>query len=195
MACCERMFAGAFEASRQADEFILTQGWSDHHGHDFRLPFREGARFVEHERVDLLKGFERFGILEENSGLGAASGADHDCHGRGKAEGARTGDDEHCDRIHDRVGVTRFGTPDCPCGKSERGDRNHGWDKPCSDLVGKTLDRSSCTLRPADQLHDLREHGFAADPLGAHHERSCAIHGRTGDFAARSFFGLESARR
>ena len=141
------MFAGAFEAGSESDQIALAQRWSDRHGHEFRLAFRQRARLVEDECVDLLHGLERFGILEEDPGLCAASGADHDGHGRGQAESAWAGNDEHGDRIHDRVGETRFGTPDGPGGKRERGDRNHGGDKPCSHLVGKTLNRGACALR------------------------------------------------
>ena len=57
----------------------------------------DGAGLVEHDRVDLAGGLEHLGALDEDAELGAAAGADQQRGGRGQAERARAGDDQHGD--------------------------------------------------------------------------------------------------
>ena len=66
--------------------------------------------------------FERFGIPEQHAGLRAAAGAHHDRHRRGEPERARARDDEHGNRIDERVGEPRLRPHDRP--RDERQDRN-----------------------------------------------------------------------
>ena len=56
----------------------------------------EGQRagLVEDHGVDLVGDLEGLAAADEDAGLGAASGPDHDRRRRGQPEGARTGDDD-----------------------------------------------------------------------------------------------------
>ena len=64
-----------------------------------RLPFGQRAGLVDDQCVDFFQGLEGFGVLDENAGVRAASGANHDRHRRGQAEGARAGDDQDGDGV------------------------------------------------------------------------------------------------
>ena len=54
--------------------------------------------------------------------------------------------------------------------KVSGGDRDHRGHEPGGNSVGQSLNRRAAALRLADHLDDLRQHGFAADTLGAHDE-------------------------
>ena len=108
----------------------------------------------------------------------AASGANHDRHRRREAERARTRDDQHGHGVHDGMRKTRLRSEGYPPDECHERDCDHGRNKPASNFVRQPLDRGSRALRLADHLHDLRQHGLAADAVGAHHERSVAVYGR-----------------
>ena len=57
---------------------------------DARAPFGERSGLVDHERVDFFEDLERFGIFHQHASERAASGADHDGHGRCESQ-ARKG--------------------------------------------------------------------------------------------------------
>ena len=130
----------------------------------------------------VLEPFERLRVFHEHAFLCASSDANHDRHRGGQAKGARAGDDQHGDGIHDRVGEAGLGSPDCPCGKREHSDRDDRGNEPGGNAIGEPLDGSAGALRLTDQLDDLREHGFAAHAFGAHHKRSSLIHGGAHNF-------------
>ena len=105
--------------------------------------------------------------------FGAAAGADHDRHRRRQAERARAGDDQHRDRVHERVGQPRLRAPDrprrrtsatatsdhrrhepagrrCrPAAGSARGDR-------CASPTIRTICASSVSLPTRSRLHHER---------------------------------------
>ena len=63
---------------------------------------------------------ERLGVLDQHARLRAAPGADHDRHRRRQAERARTGDDQHGDRVDERVRQARLGAEQPPDDEGER---------------------------------------------------------------------------
>ena len=65
---------------------------------------------VEHDGVDLVGGLERLAAADEDAGLRAAPGPDHDRGRRGEAHRARAGDDEDRDERDQGVGQPRLGT-------------------------------------------------------------------------------------
>ena len=65
---------------------------------------------------------------------------------------------------------------------------NNGGNEVGGDSVGETLHRGAAALGFADQLHDLREHRFAADAFGFHDETAAGIQRAAGDFIAGGFF-------
>ena len=73
------------------------------------LALGQRAGLVDDDRVDLLQHFQRLGVAEQHAQLRAAAGADHDRHRRGEAERARARDDEHGDRVDERVRQARLG--------------------------------------------------------------------------------------
>ena len=78
------MLAGPLDAGREAEQvvFLDTGGWHqcDHLG----LAFGQRAGLVDHQRVDFGEALERLGVLDQHAGPGAAAGADHDRHRRGR---------------------------------------------------------------------------------------------------------------
>ncbi len=56
----------------------------------------------------------RLGVLEEHAHGRALAGGDHDRHRRGQAQRARAGDDQHRDRVDERVGHARLGADQRP---------------------------------------------------------------------------------
>src|SRR5690606_34226726 len=93
----EGMLAAALEAGGEAEELGLVEAGGGADGNDTRLALGQRPGLVDEQRVDLLHALERLGVLDQHAGLGAASDADHDRHGRREAERTRAGDDEHGD--------------------------------------------------------------------------------------------------
>ena len=73
---------------------------------------------------------QRFGILDEDTHARAATDADHDRHGRGKAERTGAGNDEHGDGGDKTIGEARLRSPDAPARESEDRDENDSGDEP-----------------------------------------------------------------
>jgi hypothetical protein len=111
-----------FEACDEAQQIILGDAPERAHRDNLRLAFRERARLVDHERVDLFEPLQGLGVLDQNAGLSPAPDADHDRHGRCQPERAGTGDDQHRDGRHEAVGKTWLRPPGGPDGESR--DRN-----------------------------------------------------------------------
>ena len=63
-----------------------------------RVAGGDGAGLVQHDGVELVRGLQGLGRADQDAGLGALAGADHDRQGGGQAERARAGDDQHRDR-------------------------------------------------------------------------------------------------
>jgi hypothetical protein len=68
--------------------------------------------------------------------------------------------------------------------KVSAGNRQHGRNKPTSYLVRQRLNRRATALGLRNQTHNLREHGFAADALGLHHDAAGGVHRAAGNFCA-----------
>ena len=99
----QRMLAAALQAGDQTDHAVLGLAADGDHRDQLRLALRERAGLVERQGVDFLQRLQRFGVLDENAGACAASGADHDRHRRRQPERARASDDQHRDGIDDGI--------------------------------------------------------------------------------------------
>ena len=117
---CQRMLAGPLDAGGEPQEVRLVEAGGRHDGGHCRLAFGQRAGLVDDQRVDLLQPLQRFGVLDQHAGLGAAPDADHDRHRRSQAERARAGDDQHGDGGDERVREARLRPPDHPRGKRQR---------------------------------------------------------------------------
>ena len=194
IAVAKRMLAALLQAGGEAEDFVLeSAGGCGRSLTSLRLAFGQRAGLVDDQGVDFLQGLERFGVFDEHSGVGAAAGADHDRHRRSETEGAGTGDDEHGDRIDQRVRQARLRTESEPRDEGDDGNGDDCRNEPRGDAIGEALDRRAAALGLSDQLDDLGEQGFGADALGSHDEGSGAVDGRADDFALGSFStGIDS---
>ena len=184
----ERMFTRLLDARRVTQHGRRVETDERRDRDHLRLAFGERAGLVDHERVDLLHALERFGVPDQHARLRAAPDADHDRHRRREAERAGAGDDQHAHRGDEPVGEARLRPERRPGGERQKRDRDHQRHEPGRDLVGEALDRRARSLRGRDHLHDLRQHGVAADLLGAHQEAAGRIE-RAGDHLRAFFLG------
>ena len=189
------MLTGLLETRGDAKQFVSYRwGLRDDAEHS-RLAFGERAGFVDDQGVDFFHGLEGFGVLDQDSGVGAAAGAHHDGHRSGESQGAGAGDDEDCDRVDQCVRQARFRTE---CEPGDEGDGGHCDDRgnePGGDAIGQTLNGGAAALGLSDELDDPGQQGFGADALGAHDERSGGVDGGADDLAARVLFRPGSIRR
>src|SRR5208282_723145 len=175
------MFAGALQTCGKPQKILLRHGWRISDGrnrHHSWLALGQRAGFVEDDGVYLFQHLQRLGIFDQHTSACAASGAYHDRHRRGQAQRARARYDEHGHGIHYGMGETRLWAESCPCDEGYGCNCDYRWNKPSGYFIGQSLNWSTSALRLAHHLHNLRQHGFAADALGAHYETSVAVYGR-----------------
>ena len=161
-------------------------------GRDFnrchlRTALRERAGLVHDERADAAQELQRFRVLDEDTGLCALTGADHDGHRGGQAERARARDDEHRDGVHERVSEARRGAPDAPGHEREGRCEQNGRDEVPGQAIRQPLNRRARALRLPDHPHDLCEQRLRPDPLGPHRERAVDGERRADDAIAGTF--------
>ncbi len=114
------------------------------------LALGESSGLVDDERVHRGEPLERGGIAHQHAGMRAASRRHHDRDGRGKAERARAGDDQHAHRGDQRISERRGGPEDIPGDESDHRNGNHGRDKIGGDRIGERAGsaRASAAPRP-----------------------------------------------
>ena len=177
----ERVLAGALERGGELEQVVLGDAWLGEDGGQGGSAFGEGAGLVEEEGVDLAEGFESLRVADENSGVGCATGADHDGHRGGEAESTGAGHDEDGDGVDQSVGETRLWAKSEPEPKAEACGEDDGGDKEGGDAIGEALDGRAGALGVGDHANDLREQGARADALGLHEEGTGAVEGAGGD--------------
>jgi len=179
----ERVFTGALDRGRESQQLVFghTDG-RDHRGQP-GLAFGERAGLVHHEGVDALQHLEGLGVLDQNACPRAATGADHDRHRRCESQRARTGDDQHGDRIHQRVRQLRLRTRNRPDDERDDRHRHDAGHEVAGHHVREPLDGCPAALGLADHADDLREQCFAADTFGAHHEAAALVQSAADDRA------------
>lgn len=135
------MLAGHLEPGREVHEAIGLVAVHGMYRDQFRMALRERPRLVHHQRIDLAHHFQTLGILEQHTQQRPLAGAHHDGHGRGQAQCAGAGDDQHCHRIHHGMGQSGFGTKPPPGQKGGNRDQYHGRYEPGGYLIGQFLYR------------------------------------------------------
>ena len=135
----------------------------------------ERAGLVEQDRVHAGGAVERLGPRDEDPPVCAPARADEDRHGRGEAECARAGDDEHRDRGGHRLLDRTAGEQ--PGHRRHARDHDDDGHEDRRDAVGEPLRTRLAELGLLDQGGDVREPRVGADPGGAHHEAT-AVHDR-----------------
>ena len=181
----ERMLADIFQARDKAQQRCLVEAPRRSDGHELRLALRQRPGLVDDNRRHLLEHLQRFGVPHQNAELRTPSRPHHNRHRRGEAERTGTGDDEHGDGIDQRMDEPRFRSVDRPHAEGDRGNSDHGGNKPPGHLVRETLNGRPRPLRFGDQPDDLGQKRVAADPLRLHHQYAGAIDGAARHFAPR----------
>ena len=163
----QRMFAAPLQAGRQAQQLVLGHAAAGSTVDQPRLALRQRAGLVHHQRVDLLQHLQRLGVLDQHAVLARPRPiADHDRHRRGQAQRAGAGDDQHGDRVDQRVGQPRLGARQTPrpTNVSSRDHAAPPGTNQADDLVGQPLDRGAAALGLADHADDLRQQRVARRP-------------------------------
>src|SRR6266566_1451633 len=169
------MLARALKSSRASKYDILRELPECDHLTECWPPLRERSGLVEHERVNVAQCLDRFGTAKENTQLCAATACDHDGNWRCKPERTRTRNDEHGNRVHQRVSQTRLRADDPPYDEGNDRDADDCRDEPGRDPVGKLLQGCARALRLTDERHDLREETVGPHMLCLDDERSSLI--------------------
>ena len=120
---------------------------------------------------------ERLAAPEQDPGLGAATGADHDRRRRGEAHRAGAGDDDDADERGQGEGQPRLGPEREPGDEREHGDDEDDGHEHLADPVGQALDRRLRALGVLDERDDPGERRVAPDPRRAEDERPGARSG------------------
>src|SRR5439155_17049614 len=110
---------------------------------------------VHDNDIDLFKLLQGLCIFDEYTCASAATDANHDRHGSGKAKCARTGDDEYSDRIQESVGKAGLGTEHGPADEGKSGDGNDDGDEVAGNFIGQALNGGAAPLHARDHGHDL----------------------------------------
>ena len=135
----DRMLASTLKSSGEGKHFLLAPGSDDKNAVQCWVAEGECAGLVEHEGVNLAQRLDGFGIPKKHTELRAASARDHDRDRCGQPQGAGACDNQHRDRIDERISQTRFGSEDPPGYKSEQRDQDDGRDKPSRNSIGQSL--------------------------------------------------------
>src|SRR6266850_6221404 len=149
------MFAALLKTGHDSQQFVLLEALGGYNFDQMRFAFGESAGFVHDNDIDLFKGLQSLCIFDEDTFASAATDANHDRHGSGKAKCARAGDDEYSDRIHEGVGKAGLGTEHGPADESKRGDGNDDGDEVAGNFIGQALNGGTAPLRVRDHGHDL----------------------------------------
>ena len=117
-------------------------------GNEPGLALGQRAGLVHDQGVHLAQNLDGLGIAEQHARASSLAGRHHDRHRRREAQGTGAGDDEHRDRVDERIGEAGAGPrpPD-----DEGHDRHHDDDRdePGGDPIGQPLDGGAAALRLA----------------------------------------------
>jgi hypothetical protein len=171
------MLAAALDAGGEPQQLVFLNAVGRNDLHQFRPALGQRAGLVDHEGVDPFQPLQRFGIADQNSRPRATADPDHDRHRRGEAERTRTGDDQHGDGGNQRKCEAWLRPEHHPGNERQQRRRKHGGHEPARNPVGQLLDRRARALRLRHQIDDPRQHGIAADPLGAQHQAAVLVDG------------------
>ncbi len=133
------VFAALLQAGRPAQDLVFAEVVGREDLPIGRAAFGERAGLVDDQGIDLAQLLDRLGITKQHAHLRGPAGRHHDRHGRGQAQRTRAGDDQHRDRIEDRVCPGWLGAEHAPDQKSQHRYTEHGEHEPERDLVGHAL--------------------------------------------------------
>src|SRR6267378_3625668 len=184
------MLAGALHAGHQSKQLLprnLTF-FKDHDIPQLRLTFRKRSGLIHDEGVNFRERLEGLRVSNEHTRVRPAAHSHHDGHRRCKAQRAGARYDQHRHSRYQRVREARLRTEKYPAEKGQNRDGNHDWHKIRRDAISEALHWRAAALGFADEFHDLREHGFAADALRFHDETAAGVQRSAGDLIACALF-------
>ena len=166
------MFRLALHSGRQRQDLGFPKALNDKLG-DLGLALRERAGLIHDRHLDTRGSLQGEGIFEQDAALRAQPGPDHDRGRSCQAQGIRTGDDNHADRIENRD--RHRSAHQQPDSERARAADERDEDEPEGGPVGEFLRRSFRVLCLPHQLDDLGEHGVAPDPGGPRPQRPVLV--------------------
>src|SRR5262245_2679374 len=161
-----------------------------------RLPFRNRARFIQHDRRDAARAFERLAVLEEDPGLSALPHPNH--HRRWSRESQRAGasDDEHCNHIDHRALKQKvegiISAEEKPRDEGKRRNTDDDRNENRGDLIRQPLNRGFAALRLLYQPDDLRERRLFSDLRRLELDQALFVERRADDVIAGVFLDRET---
>ena len=169
----QRVFAAALHARHRSEDSGLGQGWFHVKRYQSWLSHGQRAGLVERHGIDLVRHFQRLGVLDQNAVLGGHARPGHDRGGRRQPQRARAGNHQH------RHGVDqRFLQPRAHCHPADEGDeRDHQHDghEDRRHLVHQPLNRRLGRLRVFHEANDAREHRLRAHGRDLHDDAPIAV--------------------
>ena len=180
----QRVLAALVQAGGKPQQTVGIETRQGQGAVEHRLAFGQRAGFVDDQGVDLAKVFDGRRIAEQHALGGTAPCCHHDRHGCGQPQRAGAGDDEHGHRVDQPVAPAGRGAKKSPGHQRQQGDGHHRPHKIARHRVGHALHRRFGALGLHHHLHDLRQHGTGAHPLGLHGERTAGVEGGTDQFVA-----------
>lgn len=156
----ERMLRFLFRGGRQGNQRSLVHAEGCDVGH-LRPALRDGAGLVEHDIVELVNGFKRLCVFEQDPVFRALAGADHNRGGRGRpsAQGQAM--------TSTAINTVRQKARSLPASAHATAASSAipittGTNTPAT-LVGRARDRRFGVLRLLNGADDLRQRGISAD--------------------------------
>src|SRR6267142_4443006 len=184
------MLAGSLHAGHQSKQLLPRNPTflKDHDIPHLGLTFRKRAGLIYDEGVNFRERLEGLCVSNKHTRVRPAAHGHRDGHRRCKAQRAGARYDQHRHSRYQRVREARLRAEKDPAEKGQDRDENHGRNKIRRDAIGEALHRRTAALGFADESHDLREHGFAADALRFHDETSAGVQRSARDLIACAFF-------
>ena len=137
----------------------------------------QGAGFVKHHHVDVLRGLQGVRVADQNAALRSHAGARDDGHGRGQTQGTGAGNHQHRHRMDQ--GHIGCSTPPPPSQTRHHRNGQHGGHKHRRHLVHQALYGRFVGLRLLDHADDVGQHRVRARRRHPHHQTAIAVDAAT----------------
>ncbi len=182
----QRVLRGLFQAVGDPKQVVLLDlgGVNGQDIGDHRPALGEGARLVQHHRVDGVEGLQGLGGFDEDAVLRPLAGAHHNGYRGGQPQGAGAGDDQHGHAGGE--GLSGGVSGNQPGGGGDQGDDHDNRDEHPGHLVrqlGYGGLGGGCLLHQADHLC---QGGVLPHPAGLECKETRLVDGSRGHLVARA---------
>ena len=151
--------------------------WRHHQRLQGGLALGQGAGFVKHHHVDVLRRLQGVRVADQNAALRGHAGARDDGHGRGQTQGTGAGNHQHRHRMDQ--GHIGCGTPPPPSQTRHHRNGQHGGHKHRRHLVHQALYGRFVRLRLFHHADDVGQHRVRARRRHPHHQTAIAVDAAT----------------